>query len=460
MICRPKVIIEKVRVDPGAGPDYIDALSKSIAAIFDAFGGKSLLKSSRAVYLKPNAIDTKPFVYTRPEFLERVIDYFKGIGAGRIYVMENSTQSNYTRIVFDGIGYARICRRTGAIPLYLDEQKNVRMEFSRDPQKAGAYDSNVLEMPRILVDKLIDHKDENLYVNLPKLKTHSMGVVTLGIKNQWAFPAQHVRKHDHNFNLHSKLVDVLEKIQPDFTLIEGIEGTIHGHYPLVAFHDRTIKPFRLLIGSPNVLAADIVGARVFGIPAGEVPSFKIAMERKLCGGIQGLDDIDVDGDLSGYTTRYDYDIVKDVPPNVNIVKGKSLLCREGCLNNPLMVAQMLRFDYAGRGKCDLVIGKGHDPAVIDGLQGPVVVAGHCAIDEVGQRLRQRLGKAHVFFSDGCNNLRETSVGLARFMGVNLLKLVPSSAFRSISLLLQAKLHGTTANVPSIREVLTRYKVKY
>ncbi|MBN2152215.1 MAG: DUF362 domain-containing protein [Candidatus Lokiarchaeota archaeon] len=455
---RPKVILKTIPVDPGSGPGYLDALSRSVAAILDAFGGGSMLKSSKAVYLKPNAIDTKPFVYTRPELLECVINYFKDAGADHIYVMENSTQSNYTRIVFDGVGYAKVCRRTGAIPIYLDEQRNVRMEFSRDPRQARAYDSNVLEVPRILVDKLVDHKDDNLYVNLPKLKTHSMGVVTLGIKNQWAFPAHSTRKHDHNYNLHAKLVDVLELIQPDFTLIEGIEGTIHGHYPLEAFHDRVIKPFRLLIGSPNVLAADIVGAKVFGIPARDVPSLKIAMERKLCGGIQGLDDFEVDGNLSGFSTRHDHDIVQAVPPNVNVVKGKSLLCREGCLNNPLMVAQLFHFDHGAKGRCDLVIGKGHDPEAIDRLRGPVVVAGHCAVDEVGQRLRQRLGKANVFLSDGCNNLRQTNVGLARFMGVNLLKLVPSGTLKSLWLLFQARLHGSTANVPSIREVLTRFKV--
>jgi hypothetical protein len=286
-----------------------------------------------------------------------------------------------------------------------------------------------------------------------------MGVVTLGIKNQWAFPVHSDRKIDHNYNLHSKLVDILESIQPDFTLIEGIEGTIHGHYPLVAYQKRMIIPFRLLIGSPNVLAADIVGAKIFGIPAQDVPAIKIAMDRKCCGGIQGLQDIDIDGDLSEYTTRYDYDIIQEFPPNVNIVKGKSLLCREGCLSNPLMLVQILYYDYGGRGKCDLVIGKGHDPEVIDKLQGPVVVAGHCAVEEVGARLRQRLGKAHVFLSMGCNGLDECILGLSRYMGVNLLKLVPQNPIKSIYLLTQAKLHGSTSNVPSLLEILTPYRIK-
>lgn len=256
------------------------------------------------------------------------------------------------------------------------------------------------------------------------------------------------------------MIDVLNYIQPDITLIEGVEGTIHGYYPTEAFHDRAIKPFRVMIASTNVLAADIVGARIFGIAPDEVPSLKISMQKKLCGGIQGLDDIEIDGDISRFTEKYDFDIIQEFPLNVNIVKGKELLCREGCLNNPLVLVQTLYFDHDGKGKCDLVIGKGHDLNEIDNLAGPVVVAGHCAINEVGERLIKRLGKKHVFFSDGCNNLAQTLVGLSRYMGVNLLKMVPINPVKSIILLIQAKLHGSRTNVPTLLSMLKPYKVKY
>jgi hypothetical protein len=98
--------------------------------------------------------------------------------------------------------------------------------------------------------------------------------------------------------------------------------------------------------------------------------------------------------------------------------------------------------------------------VIDNLEGPVVVAGHCAVNEIGERLVNRLGKKHVFFSDGCNNLAQTLVGLGRYMGVNLLDMVPMNPIKSIYLLMQAKLHGSRANVPTLLSILKPYKVKY
>jgi len=42
---------------------------EAVAEIFDAAGGKSMLKSSGDVYLKPNGIDSKPYCYTRTEFV-------------------------------------------------------------------------------------------------------------------------------------------------------------------------------------------------------------------------------------------------------------------------------------------------------------------------------------------------------------------------------------------------------
>ena len=45
-------------------------LSSKITDIFDALGGRSLLKSSGEVYIKPNVVGPTAYVYTRPEAVE------------------------------------------------------------------------------------------------------------------------------------------------------------------------------------------------------------------------------------------------------------------------------------------------------------------------------------------------------------------------------------------------------
>jgi len=450
------VIIENLHIDGYDGTlipiilpknqqnSFNTAIQTAVTNIFDEFGGgKQLLKSKKNVYIKPNGIDTKPYCHTRVEVIEAVVRYFFDSGAENIYIFENCTQTAFTRIIFHVLGYAKMCKRTGAKAIYLDEEKVVKeYEF-----KGGDYDLSTFGVSET-VGEIIDNRDKNFYINMPKLKTHSMAGATFGIKNQWAFPKHYDRKFDHNYNLHSKLVDVLEIIQPDFTLIDGVEGTTHGHYPPKALVNEIVKPFRILIGGQDVIATDLVAARVFGLGTEDIPHLKIAIERNLGVGIKNLDDIDIIGDLSKFNVKYSYDLVDKFPEDVNIVSGKELWCREGCKNNPLTLLQTFYLDYEGKGGFDMVLGKGFDLDEIDNLKGPVFVGGHCAIEEVGERLVKRLGKKKVYFSDGCNNLGQSTAALSNLMKVNILDLVPINPFISVKLLLQAKLHKTHANIPS------------
>ena len=425
---------------------------ESVAEIFDAAGGESLLKTSGDVFLKPNGVDAKPYAYTRPEFIEAVAAYWKTHGARRVFLFENPTQDNFGRMVYAITGYADVCRRLGVIPVYLDEEKSVSYTFkgkAPEAQKDGGYQHVTFDIPEFVVRNLIDGKDKNLYIDLPKLKTHSMAGVSLGVKNQWAFPQQSDRRADHNYNLPHKLVDVLGYVQPDFTMIEGIEATIHGHYPVTAFADECVLPFKVLVGGRNVVATDLVGASLFGLTLDDVAHLRIAIERGYSGGVHSLDDVHIDGDISGFTNRYPFDLLQRFPDDVTILRGTELLCPEGCLNNPLTLLQVLAYDHGGRGGWTLVIGKGQDPAVIDAIQGRVLVAGHCAIEETGDRLVRRLSRRNVYFSGFCNDLCATTNAMCHLMNVNPLDMAPLPLTQAVTALLQALLHRSRANVPNL-----------
>ena len=422
----------------------------AVAALFEEAGGKKLLKSSGDVYIKPNGIDSKPYSYTRSELVEAVFHYWKEAGARRIYLFENSTQSNFTRLVFALTGYSEICKRYGVREVYLDEEKSIPFAFrgkAPETREKDGYVKTSFMIPQFITKNLIDRADENLYINLPKLKTHSMAGVTLGVKNQWAFPQPGDRRPDHNYNLASKLADVLGYIQPDFTIIEGVEATIYGHYPATALADTCVLPFRVLIGSANVVAADLTGAQLFGLTPEDALHLKIAIERGYSKGVRNLDDVEIAGDISDFRERYSWDLYPRFPDDVAIIKGSERCCREGCQNNPLTVIQCMAYDYNGKGGWTIVMGKGHDPAVIDAITGRVLVAGHCAIDETGSRLIARLGRKNVYFTGFCNDLCATTNALCHLMHVNPLLMAPLPFFTSLKLLLLAKLKGSQASVP-------------
>jgi uncharacterized protein (DUF362 family) len=442
--------------------EMVADIRRAVAAIFDELGGPSLLKGDRTVFVKPNAVDAKPYSHTRVEVLRKVIEYWKRAGARHIYLFENATQANYTRIVFKAAGYTRLCRQTGAIPVYLDEEPSSPLKSNGRPPASATtpegYDLTEFEMPETVL-RLIRERDRHLYINVPKLKTHSMGTVTLGIKNQWGLPMHRSRGPDHNYNLHHKLVDVLSYIRPDVTLIEGVEGTIHGHYFATALADHHVRPFRVLIGSRNIVAADICGARLFGLTIDDIPHLRAAIERGLGYGVSSLADISLAGDIPSLENidligdmpdsgHYPWDLYDAFPRDVAIIKGSELACPEGCVNNPLCTLQTLHYDNGGRGGWTLVLGKGHDPARIDALQGRVLLAGHCAIEEVADRLIRRLGRKNVYLSGECNNLCATVEAMCHLMKVNPASCIPLNPVSAGIAMLQARLNGSSSRVPS------------
>lgn len=470
------VIIKRLKAGPGQASfahflplsrELVKEIDRNVQEIFDFLGGASLLKSSGEVYIKPNGVGADPYVHTRPEVVEAAIRYWFRAGARKVYLIENSSQGNYTRLVFEITGYRRLCKKTGAIPVYLDEDPTVPFCFQGPPSLAEdnpqGYERNSFGMPKTVAEKLIRDKEKNLYISLPKLKTHTLTGVSLGIKNQWGFPAHPDRSPDHNYHLHRKLVDLLSQVQPDVTLIEGVEGTIHGHYPLRAWADRCVRPFQVLIGGLNVVATDMVGARVLGLGLEDVAHIRIAIERGLSNGVKEEKDIEVRGDftdlhhldllneLSEYGGKYPFAIFPELPPDVAIIKGRERACQEGCFGNSVGILQGLAFDYSGKGGWTLLLGKGFEPEVVDRVPGPVLIVGPCAIKEIGEKLLKRLGRRKVYVSRECNDITAVLEAMAHLMKLNPLKYARSNSLhplKGLIIILQAKLnrsHGRQVN---------------
>jgi uncharacterized protein (DUF362 family) len=391
------------------------------------------------VYVKVNAIDFKPFVYTNVEVTGEVIGYCRRAGARRVFLMENATQGNFTRLVFRVAGYDRMAAERGAEPLYLDEGRQVPVMLPH-----MGYEVDVSEH----VKHIIDERDRVVYINVPRLKTHSMTVLTAGIKNQYGLVGHKDRARDHNYRLHEKLADIYSVIKPDMTLVDGTVATIYGHYPPQALHKESLVPFNILVGGTDTLAVDTVCARIFGYGVDEVGHLREARDMGL--GCAEIDEIEVAGEpLDRFKKKYPYQLYDAFPHDVEIIRGKDRNCLEGCDANTLALLQVLYLDFGGRGGFTIVMGKGLDPAEIDAIEGRVFVAGPCAYDEVGAKLIARLGRKNVLFTRECNDLAGTTGSLNKLMKVNAIKMVPISPLKSVSLLLRAKMHGTTARIPPL-----------
>jgi uncharacterized protein (DUF362 family) len=421
--------------------DTTKGVKASVDEIFSAFGGigKVIPKNYGRVYLKPNAVHFTPFAYTDIKVMDAMLGYLNDHGYNRISVMEASTGGNFTRLVYKIIGYAKLCKKYGAEPVYLDEGNTAAVALN---------DGSTIRVSKRLHDEIINRGD-NFYISMPKLKTHSMAVVTLGVKNQQAFPiaADRMAAHSHG-TLHKRLAALYAMTRPDFCVIEGVKATAHGHIPIVAFSRDLVLDTNILIGCPDTLAADVVGAKTFGYSLDEVEHLKLCAEAGL--GEGRLDRIEVKGvSLSRFDKKVPYSLLRKFNPEVRIVIGKKMACVEGCKGNTEAIQEMVYNDYQGRGGWSLVYGSGFNDADLENLPGDILIVGPCACGEVGARLTGKYPGRKVYQINEHNDLMNNTRLQLKLSGVPPLKLCPCNPLSAAVILLGAKLHGLNATVPPI-----------
>jgi len=289
--------------------------------------------TGRDAYIKVNAVDFRKGCYTSPRIIAEIIKALYKLGAEKVYVMENSTQGNFTRLVFRVTGIERVVRDCGAKPMYLDEEKAVKVEI-------GDF---CVDFPKIVYEEIVN--GDSFYLSMPKLKTHDMMTVTLNLKNQFGFIYHKDRRVYHSkFDLHKFIATIYDFIKPNFSIIDGEHAIIHGHYPLEKMFEKFAVPMGFLIASPSALAADIVAARMLGYEVEEVNHLRIAEEKyKITGKIEVEGEDRVQEGLQ--TRKFPCKPLGIYPKGVTFVKGKERACNEGCLDNTLMALEMLHVDY-------------------------------------------------------------------------------------------------------------------
>jgi uncharacterized protein (DUF362 family) len=437
--------------------DTTRGLKEALDEVFAPFGEVRAALPLRGgmLYIKPNGVHFTPHAHTDPRVLEALLAYLCDHGYSRLAVMESCTGGNFTRLVFKVTGYDRICRRYGAEAVYLDEGPTAEVAL-RDGSRA--------RIARRLYEEIVN-RNGNTYLSLPKLKTHSMTKVTLGVKNQQAFPVDEdrMRLHSHE-TLHRRLAALFALTRPDFCIIEGLNAAAHGHFPATASLEESLVPMNVLIGGRDTLAADVVGARVLGYGLEEVEHLRLCAEWGL--GEGDLARIQVRGlPLSQFTERLPHTLLGRFHPDVRWVIGRERACVEGCRGNSECIQEMLYSDYGpstggsagsprssrrgGRGGWTLVCGAGFEAEDLEGLEGDILVVGPCACDEVGEALHQRYPGRTIYMVPEHNDLMNNTRYQAKLMGVTPVRMVPLNPLRAAWTLVQARRRGLKARVPPL-----------
>jgi uncharacterized protein (DUF362 family) len=226
--------------------------------------------------LKPNYIvDAKPQsgLVTRPETLEGILTYLVervGKDPSQVVLGEGGYPSS-TESAFTICGARDLATRYGITLVNLndDDREVIHLE-------------NSLALKDVNVAKTVRNTD--CVISVPSLKTHSMAVTTLSMKNCMGCILPKGIMHT---NLHKKIADLAGLINPKLAIIDGIIGAEGNE------ETGTPVPMNLIVAGIDYVAVDTVGSAIMGYGLRECKYLQLAAQNGL--GTCDLDDIEVLG---------------------------------------------------------------------------------------------------------------------------------------------------------------------
>lgn len=283
----------------------LKAMKAAIQNTIDCLGGwEKYLTKNQKVLLKVNLIGPKKperAATTNPEFIRAVGQLLKEYGA-QVFIGDSSGGA------IAGMAPTNKAFIVSGIQKIADEEGFVIMNFDEIGPKLIQKAGN--ETSELYLTKAFDQVD--LVINLPKMKTHSMGIYTGAVKNLFgAIPglrkAKYHRECPNPVDFGKVLADIHSAIDNmPLHIMDGIIA-MHGEGPTAG------KPYSAgkIIISEDPLALDRIAIEMMGIAPEKVSILRASIDRKI--GVWDRTKINVIGDvkvLPGYTLPKRYETIE------------------------------------------------------------------------------------------------------------------------------------------------------
>jgi uncharacterized protein (DUF362 family)/Pyruvate/2-oxoacid:ferredoxin oxidoreductase delta subunit len=256
--------------------DYA-SLKPRVFEILDSLGGAGIAAGTR-VLLKPNFLSpAKPedAVLTHPLVIRAVTEYVLDRG-GRVKIGDSQAIGSFERILKEnGVRKALAGLDVEIVEFTRSRKVDIGQPFGK-------------------IDLATDALDADMVINLPKLKTHGMMMLTLGVKNLFGCvvgfrkPEWHMRMGVNHKLFARLLVQICRAVSPALTLMDGILA-MEGEGP-----GKSGKPRHLgvLMGSADTVALDRTACALVGMDPEALPTNRAARELGMSEG-----EIEIDGVL-------------------------------------------------------------------------------------------------------------------------------------------------------------------
>lgn len=254
-----------------------EVLRSQIFDMMESFDG-GLIRSTSKVLIKPNLLAPAApdrAMLTHPMIVRAVAEYVIAKGT-RPQISDSPATGFFDRVLRD----SGIKKELNGLDVEFKEFKTSLKVDVGEP-------FNKLEIAE-------DALRADVLINLPKLKTHSQMLLTLGIKNLFGCivglrkPEWHLRTGIDRHKFAQLLVRIYEALRPAITILDGILA-MEGQGP---GKSGTPRQMGVLMASDNAAALDETVCRMLGLDPETLLTNKVM--REFC----GLDEhIHVEGDL-------------------------------------------------------------------------------------------------------------------------------------------------------------------
>jgi len=235
-----------------------------------------MVKKGSRVLIKPNLLAPAPpekAIVTHPLIIRAAVEYVLQKGAHPV-ISDSPASGSFEKIL-----------RESGIKKALE---GLKVEF-KEFRKAVTVE---VGKPFGKIEIAEDAMNADLFINLPKLKTHTQMLLTLGVKNLFGCivgmkkPEWHLRAGMDREIFARLLVRIYQAVNPSVTIIDGILA-MEGQGPGRSGEPRKIG---IIAGSQDTAALDIALCRMLGITPKRLLTNKIAIEEGIAN-----EDVEIDG---------------------------------------------------------------------------------------------------------------------------------------------------------------------
>lgn len=268
--------IEAMRAPPifgavhiAAANDYNADLVSVLKKQFEHYRPHVPLAGKRVV-LKPNLVEwhRDKVINTDPRFVGAVIDLCKSEGAAEITVAEGPGHWRNVEFLVEESGLGEVLR-----------QHNVRfVDLNHDEPMKVMNLGRLTGLEYLYLTRTVATAD--VFISLPKLKTHHWAGATLSLKNLfgtlpgicYGWPKNEL----HWRGIPNSIIDIALTQSPHLAIVDGIVG-MEGDGPL----NGRARHMGAIIMGIDLVAVDATCCRLIGLPPERVPTLALGAMKKL-----------------------------------------------------------------------------------------------------------------------------------------------------------------------------------